>query len=303
MATAEAPAGAGSIVLTGATGQVGWELARALAPLGPVIPVGRCARGHGLDLADADGLRRVVRTLAPALIVNAAAYTAVDRAEDEPERAHAINATAPAILADEAERMGAGLIHYSTDYVFDGGRATAWTEADAPAPINTYGRTKRAGERAVLEAGDRGLVLRTSWVYGQRRHNFLRTMRRLASERDALQIVDDQIASPTWCRLIAETTACIVARLGPTGVAQRGRLFHLAAAGEVSWCGFARAIFAHMAEHEAAPVPAVEPIPTRDYPTPAPRPLYTRLDCTAIERAFGVRMTPWDEALALCLDG
>jgi dTDP-4-dehydrorhamnose reductase len=199
------------ILLTGPTGQVGWELRRSLAPLGVVTALDRTA----LDLTDADGLRRVVREVRPALIVNAAAYTAVDRAESEPDLAMAVNGLAPGILAEEGKRVGAALVHFSTDYVFDGRKAGAYVEDDAPAPVNVYGATKLAGERAMEAVGAPHLILRTSWVYGARGANFFLTMRRLARERPELRIVDDQTGAPTWCRMIAEATAQIIARERP----------------------------------------------------------------------------------------
>nr|WP_255210519.1 dTDP-4-dehydrorhamnose reductase [Methylogaea oryzae] len=197
-----------NILLTGKDGQVGWELQRALAPLGKVVAVGRDA----LDLADADGIRRVVRDVAPRLIVNAAAYTAVDKAESEPELAMAINGIAPGILAEEARRLGAGLIHYSTDYVFDGAKQGEYAEDDTPNPVSVYGQTKLAGERAVSSSGAEHLIFRTSWVYGLRGRNFLLTMLRLARERAELRVVADQVGAPTWSRMIAEATAIVVAR-------------------------------------------------------------------------------------------
>ena len=288
------------ILVTAPAGQVGWELRRTLAPLGEVVAAGRSGP-LALDLADPDRIRAVVREVRPDLVVNAAAYTAVDKAEEERDLAMAVNATAPGILAEEAARLGAPLIHYSTDYVFDGTKGTPYVEDDAPNPVNVYGESKLAGERAVQEAGGAAVILRTSWVYGLRGRNFLLTMRRLAAEKAQLNIVDDQIASPTWSRMIAETTAAAVARAGVGGLQERAGLYHLAAAGETSWCGFARRIFELMAEREGATVPAVQGLPTADYPTPAQRPLYTKLDCSRLERTWGVYLPEWEDALALCL--
>ena len=221
------------ILLTGRNGQVGWELERTLAPLGEVLAFDR----KGFDLAEPDEICHSLRELKPDIIVNAAAYTAVDRAEAESDMAMAINATAPGIMAEEARRLGALLVHYSTDYVFDGAKSAPYTEEDATGPVNTYGRSKLAGERAIWESGCRHLIFRTSWVYGTRGGNFLRTILRLAAERDELRVVDDQIGAPTWCRMIAEASSLALARPDvPVG------LYHLAGSGETSWFGFARAI-------------------------------------------------------------
>jgi dTDP-4-dehydrorhamnose reductase len=285
------------ILLTGANGQAGWELQRALAPLGEVIA---CDRSQ-LDLADPDTLRQRVRTIAPQAIVNAAAYTAVDRAESEPELARAVNAIAPGVLAEEAHLLGAVLVHYSTDYVFDGTKPEPYTESDAPNPLNAYGRTKLEGERAIGASGCRHLTLRTSWVYGTRGSNFLLTMLRLARERRQLRIVDDQVGAPTWCREIAEATATLLAQPALAAPGADG-LYHLTASGATSWFGFARAIFEskEMARLGITP-PLLEAIPTSAYPTPARRPANSRLDCGRLERRAGVRLAAWDAALARAL--
>jgi len=289
------------ILLTGATGQVGWELRRSLACLGEVIAPDR----GRMDLADAASVRRAVQALGPDLIVNPAAYTAVDRAESEPELARAINAVAPGVLAEEAARLGAVLVHYSTDYVFDGSKAGPYVEEDAPNPLNVYGQTKLAGEEAVRASGAAHLIFRTSWVYGLRGANFLLTMQRLMRERPELKIVDDQIGAPTWSRLIAEATAQVLARVfsppaarGPR-LAEPGGTYHLSCAGETSWYGFAAAI-AELGKLEA--VPRLTPIPSSGYPTPARRPANSRLNNDRLEAAFGLRLPDWREALQLCLD-
>jgi dTDP-4-dehydrorhamnose reductase len=269
------------ILLTGATGQVGWELRKTLAPLGEVKFFDR----FGLDLADIPSLVAAVRSLQPDIVVNAAAYTAVDKAESERDLAFAVNATAPRVLAEEAKRIGAMLVHYSTDYVFDGEKADSYVEDDATRPINVYGESKLAGERAILASGCRHLILRTSWVYGSRGKNFYITMRRLAKERAELKVVDDQIGAPTSSLAIARATAQLLPR-GAEG------LFHMTAGGETSWCGFARAIF------ERARIDTlVAPIRTADYPTPAARPRNSRLDCSKLRAAHGVSLAPWDESL------
>lgn len=289
------------ILLTGARGQVGWELRRTLSPLGEVVALDSSA----LNLADVDAVRRTVRELAPDVIVNPAAYTAVDKAEGDAERAHAVNAVAPGVLAEEAARRGALLVHYSTDYVFDGGGDAPWREDGACGPLNVYGATKLAGECAIAATGCRHLVFRTSWVYGTRGSNFLLTVRRLMRERPELKIVADQIGAPTWCRDLAEATALVLGQIvspanGFDAAAPWG-VYHMTNAGETSWHGFAEAIQA-LDEFDETWVPSrLVPIPSSDYPTPARRPLNSRLDNGKLERTFGVRLQDWRAALALCL--
>lgn len=282
------------ILLTGIGGQVGWELQRTLQPLGEVVACDR----QRLDLADPDRLRAAVREIQPALIVNPAAYTAVDKAESEPELAQTINDTAPGILAEEAKRLDALLIHYSTDYVFDGAKTTPYVEGDPTAPLGAYGRSKLAGEEAIRASGCRHLIFRTCWVYGARGHNFLRTMLRLARERDELRVVDDQHGAPTWSRMIAETTALALAR--HTG--QQG-IYHLAAADVTTWHGFATAIIAEASARgmldRATPV---RRITSADFPTPARRPANSRLDCSRLHADFGLQPPDWQTQLRLCLD-
>jgi len=297
------------ILLTGKNGQVGFELERRLARLGQVVAPGR----GEMDLSDPDAVRRTLREAKPDLIVNAAAYTAVDRAEAEPERALAVNGVAPGILAEEAKRLGAALIHYSTDYVFDGSKGAPYTEEDEPRPISAYGRTKLAGERAIEAVDIPHLILRTSWVYGARGSNFLLTILRLAKERDELAIVDDQIGAPTWSRAIAAATGTILEYLGwnqpafhDACAAKRGT-YNLTAAGQTSWHGFAAAILAHAASAppgtpfclEQAPV--LKPITTEQYPTPAQRPRYSVLSNAKLQRTFGVAMPDWKSSLADCM--
>jgi len=270
------------ILLTGGNGQVGWELQGALAPLGEVTALGRAE----LDLRDAGRMRDAVRTAKPDVVVNAAAYTAVDKAEAERDLAFAVNAVAPGILAEEAKRAGALLVHYSTDYVFDGTKGSPYTEADPTCPINVYGESKLAGEKAIQGSDCRFLILRTSWVYGPRGSNFMLTMLRLARERPELRVVDDQIGAPTSSLAIARATAQLL-RPGAGG------LYHLSAAGEVTWCGFARAILARAGI--ATPVRAIR---TEDYPTPARRPRNSRLDCSRLRRDFDVALAPWEDQLS-----
>lgn len=285
-----------NILLTGVKGQVGWELRRTLAPLGRVTAVDRAE----LDLADPDAIRAGVHALKPRVIVNPAAYTAVDRAESEAEQARAINAVAPAVLAEEAKRCGAILVHYSTDYVFDGSKPGPYLEDDPANPLNVYGATKWEGEEAIRASGVRHLILRTSWVYGTRGQNFLLTMQRLMRERAELKIVDDQIGAPTWSRLIAEATAQILAQcLSPARGADRPEpwgTYHLTCGGETAWYGFAQAI-AELGGFSTR----LLPIPSSDYPTPARRPANSRLDNGKLARNFGLRLPDWREALALCL--
>ncbi|MCP5277722.1 MAG: dTDP-4-dehydrorhamnose reductase [Thiobacillus sp.] len=291
------------ILLTGAQGQVGWELCRTLSSLGQVVAMDQ----KSMDLADPDAIRRVVAEVRPRAIVNPAAYTAVDKAESEPELARRVNAEAPGILAEEAAKSGALLVHYSTDYVFDGSGERPWQEGDAPGPINVYGATKLAGEQAIAASGCRHLIFRTSWVYGARGANFLLTMRRLMRERPELKIVDDQIGAPTWCRSLAEATAQVLAQLAsPLGGADKPEpwgVYNMTNDGETggytSWHGFAQAILD--LEGLETP-PRLVSIPSCDYPMPAPRPLNSRLDNGKLERVFGIRLPAWHQALKLCLD-
>jgi len=271
-------------LLTGPTGQVGWEVASRLAALGEVVALDRTA----LDLADGDAIRARVRELHPDVIVNAAAYTAVDRAESEPDRANAINATAPGVLAEEAKSLGALLVHYSTDYVFDGTKVAPYTEEDAPNPLSVYGHTKLAGERAIQASGCRHLILRTSWVYASRGHNFLLTMLKLGGERPELRVVDDQRGAPTWARDIAAATVTLLAK-PPNG------LFHLTAAGETTWHGLACEIM-----RLAGRTPVVHRTRTAEYPTAARRPANSVLDNVRV-RAAGIVMPGWEQSLAKCL--
>lgn len=278
------------ILVTGAQGQVGFELARLLPVHGDVIALDR----KGLDLADPDAIRATVRAIAPDLVVNAGAYTAVDLAEKERDAAFAINARAPEVLAEETRRAGALLIHYSTDYVFDGTARAPYRE-DAPvAPLNVYGASKLAGEQAIAAAGAHALTLRTSWVYGLRGRNFLVTIRRLASERPELRIVADQTGTPNWAVALARATAGLVA-LGLPALKDRAGLYHFSATGATTWHGFAQAIVG------SGPAPVVTPITTAEFPTPARRPAYGVLDTTLFRATFGFGLPAWPESLAACL--
>lgn len=290
-------------LLTGRTGQVGYELERSLQGLGEIVALDRAQ----MDLADLDQVREIIRRVRPDLIVNPAAYTAVDKAEHEEDLAMRINGEAPGVMAEEANRLGAAIIHYSTDYVFDGRKTGPYTEDDPTCPINAYGRSKLAGERTIQASGVPHLIFRTSWVYGARGKNFLLTVRRLAEERDELRIVDDQYGAPTWCRTIADTTAHIVASLcvGERGLGidhdlwlRKSGLYHLAAQGQTTWHGFAQAIVAHRSMYRK---PVVTPIKTQDYPLPAERPVNSGLSCERLMSMF-CRLPEWDRALGLCLE-
>ncbi|HEX4583517.1 MAG TPA: dTDP-4-dehydrorhamnose reductase [Burkholderiaceae bacterium] len=274
------------ILLTGGTGQVGWELQRCLARLGEVLAPDRSV----LDLGRPDTLAPLVRSVGPDLIVNAAAYTAVDRAESEGQACFAVNAESVAALAQEAARLGALLVHYSTDYVFDGAKRSAYVESDPTGPINAYGRSKLAGEREIARSGCRHLILRTGWVYAMRGRNFLLTMLRLARERPQLRVVDDQVGAPTWARDIAQATLIGLDR--PTPIEG---LYHVTAGGEASWFQFAGRIL-----KLAGLTTTLVPIPTSDYPTPAARPAYSVLDSGRFESAARVRIGIWDERLVAC---
>ncbi|MFC0400955.1 dTDP-4-dehydrorhamnose reductase [Paraburkholderia rhizosphaerae] len=291
-----------TILLTGASGQVGFELQQTLNALGRVIVPER----HSLDLANPDQIRRVVREVKPDLIVNPAAYTAVDKAEADSDAAMAVNGLAPGIFAEEAKRLSSVFVHYSTDYVFDGAKPSPYVEDDVCHPLGVYGATKLAGERAVEQVGGRYLVFRTSWVYGARGRNFLLTMLRLAKEHRELRVVTDQTGAPTWAVSIAQGTADILrnAFAGHRGDAdwweQHAAIYHMTCAGAVSWAEFASAIFdsARLAEP-----PVVIPITTEEYPTPAKRPRNSRLSNERLLRTFGVQLPDWRDALTRCMAG
>lgn len=285
-------------LLIGKIGQVGWELRRTLAPLAQVT----CVDYPEIDLTSGDSIRQWVRQIAPQVIINAAAYTAVDKAESEPELAMKINGVAPGILAEEARKTGALLVHYSTDYVFDGSKTEPYVETDAPNPLGCYGRSKLAGDRAVQAAGGAHLILRLCWVYGARGQNFMLTMMRLAREREKLRVVCDQFGCPTWSRMIAEATALALRQILAAGeFAAFTGIYHLAAADPTSWHGFAQSIIALMPA-EAKKCSSVEAITTQEYATPAKRPAYSVLGCDKLERTFGLRLPHWEESLRQVLD-
>jgi len=280
-----------TILLLGGTGQIGHELRQTLEPLGRVEAPGRDV----VDLSVPTSIRDAVQSSSPDLVVNAAAYTAVDEAEEERERAAALNAEAPRVLAEETRKAGGWLVHYSTDYVFDGTKSDPYDETDSPNPINEYGRTKWRGEQAIRDVSERFLILRTSWVYSDRRSNFLLSMLRLADENETLTVVDDQIGTPTWAGWVADATGTIVEKLlSADAPDSRSGLYHLAASGQTSWYGFARAIFAQFERTDVS----VEPISTDEYPTPARRPLYTALNSRLVCDTFDVAIPTWSEQLA-----
>ncbi|WP_110992213.1 dTDP-4-dehydrorhamnose reductase [Pseudomonas sichuanensis] len=284
------------VLVCGRNGQVAQALQGALAGLGEVHLLGR----EQLDLAHPQQLRAPLRELRPDLVINAAAYTAVDQAESEPQLAFAINAEAPRVLAEEAARLGVPLIHYSTDYVFDGSKAAPYDEDDAPHPLGVYGHSKLAGEQAIAAVGGEHLILRTSWVYSRHGRNFLLTMQRLLQERPQLKVVNDQVGAPTWAGTIAASTRALIERW-QQGQAGAWGTYHLTAQGETSWFGFAQAI-AERLKAQGLPCAELLPIASSEYPTPAQRPLNSRLDCSRLAREWQVTQPHWHQALIDCLN-
>lgn len=290
------------ILLFGKNGQVGWELQRSLAPLGEVIALATDSQDYCGDLGNSDGLMNTVRTIAPNVIVNAAAYTAVDKAESDAESAHKINALACDVLARAAKQCNAILVHYSTDYVFDGSGNHFWLETDSPAPLSVYGESKRAGELAIINSGCQHLIFRTSWVYAARGHNFAKTMLRLGAERDKLTVISDQIGAPTGADLLADVTAHAI-----RAIRQRPELsglYHLVAGGETSWHEYACFVldFARRAGVEIKVAQdAIEPIPTTAFPLPAPRPLNSRLNTDKLHTSFNLSLPHWQQGVTRML--
>lgn len=289
------------ILLLGKNGQVGWELQRSLAPLGKLIALDRSGE-NGLcgDLLDLEGLRNTVRQLQPDVIVNAAAYTAVDKAESEREQAQRVNAQVPQLLAEEMHRLGGWLLHYSTDYVFDGSGCTPWQETDPVAPLNYYGQSKLQGEQAIQASGCRHLIFRTSWVYGTHGSNFAKTMLRLARERKQLRVIDDQIGAPNGAELLADVSALALCSAIENPVL--AGIYHLAAAGEASWYDYARFVIEQArASGEMLAVNSIEAIPSSAYPTPARRPSNSRLDTRKLHERFALHLPHWQDGVSRVL--
>ncbi|MGO8837981.1 MAG: dTDP-4-dehydrorhamnose reductase [Limisphaerales bacterium] len=286
------------ILLIGKNGQVGWELHRTLAPLAEVVAVDY----PEINFTNVPALRQFVAATRPSVVVNAAAYTAVDKAETETELCRQVNAVAPGILAEEAKKLGALMVHYSTDYIFDGTKTWHYVETDAPNPLGAYGRSKLEGDLAVKASGADHLIFRLCWVYGARGQNFMLTMQRLAREREKLRVVADQFGCPTWSRMIAETTALALKQVlaGADRSAYNGE-YHLAAGGQASWHEFASRIIELMPEAERK-CRAVEKITTAEYPMPAKRPAYSVLDCGKLQKTFGLRLPNWETSLRQVLD-
>ena len=286
------------ILLIGKNGQVGWELRRTLAPLAEVVAVDY----PEINFTDTPALRRFVAATNPSVVVNAAAYTAVDKAETETELCRQVNALAPGVLAEAAKKAGALMVHYSTDYIFDGAKTSPYAETDAPNPLGAYGRSKLEGDRAVKASGADHLIFRLCWVYGARGQNFMLTMQRLARERETLRVVDDQFGCPTWSRMIAEATALVLKQVlaGADRSAYNGE-YHLAASGQTNWHEFASRIIEWMPEAERK-CRVVEKITTAEYPTPAKRPAYSVLDCGKLQKTFGLRLPNWEASLRQVLD-
>ena len=288
------------ILVTGKNGQVGYELQRTLMPLGSVVAVDR----QLMDLGNSDSIRRVIAQIKPDVIVNAAAYTAVDKAESDQQTAMQINGIASGVLAKEAQKLGALLIHYSTDYVYDGTKDGIYVETDSTNPVNYYGLSKLAGEQAIQASNVDYLILRTSWIYGARGKNFLLTMWRLMRERETLNVIDDQHGAPTWSRLIAEVTAHIVKQ----AIFERkvttftSGIYHLTSSGETTWYGFALKIAELTSEKYDLKIKKIEKIPTSQYPTVIKRPHNSRISTQALSERFSLTLRAWDEVLSLCLE-
>jgi len=296
-------AGTLNFLLFGCNGQVGGELQKTLSSLGNVVALDVDSTEHCGDFTKPDAIAETIRSIRPDVIVNAAAYTAVDKAESEPELAFLVNAQTPGILAQEAEKLGAWLIHYSTDYVFDGSGGEAWKETDAPNPLNVYGASKLQGERNIATTCSKYIILRTSWVYAAKGGNFAKTMLRLAQERESLSVVDDQIGAPTGARLLARLTADVI----PKAMQNPGLsgLYHAVAAGETSWYGYARFVIGGARQRGVAIKVSdenVRPVTSSQFPTPAKRPANSRLDTSKLEQAFGIKLPDWQTGVAEMLD-
>jgi dTDP-4-dehydrorhamnose reductase len=290
-----------NILLLGKYGQLGWELRRALAPAGHVIALDY----PEIDLLQEGNVRKIVRTYHPEVIINATAYTAVDKAESEPEIAMAINARAPGLLAEEALRLGALLIHYSTDYVFDGNKGSEYLESDSPNPLGVYGQSKLDGERFIQAVGGDTLILRTSWVYSLRRESFVTKVLQWSRQQPVLRLVSDQVSNPTWARMLAEATTLLLVKGGESWrewLGERRGLYHLAGSGYASRLEWAQAILRLDPKQAEQVVQQIQPALTADFPTPAQRPLFSALNCDLFPRTFGLSLPPWDDALALAME-
>ena len=285
------------ILLLGNTGQLGWELQRTLQPLGVVVALDY----PEINMADAASIRKTVQEHRPEVIVNATAYTAVDKAESEPELAEAINGTGPGVLAEEARKLKAVLVHYSTDYVFDGTKGAPYMETDLPHPLNVYGESKLAGEQAIQSVDGNYLIFRTAWVYSLRRDSFVSKVLGWARQNETLRIVDDQISNPTWARILAETTALILGK-GIGTIEERKGLYHLAGSGYASRLEWAKEILELDPHRQEQTVKEIFPALTTDFPTPAQRPLFSALDCSRFGHVFDLVLPPWQKALRLVLD-
>ena len=284
------------ILLLGRNGQLGWELARCLPPLGDVTAVDY----PEIDLAAPDSIRALIRQVAPAVIINATAYTAVDQAEQRSDLSYAINGTAPGILAEEARSLGAALIHYSTDYVFNGRKGSPYCETDNVDPLNVYGKSKLRGEQAVQAIGGAYLILRTAWVYSLRGDSFVRKVLQWARQGETLRIVEDQVSNPTWARMLAEATALLLAR-GLAPLREHSGMYHLAGSGHASRLDWASAILRLDPRGSEQTVKQVLPARTADFPTPAQRPLFSALNCLLFEKTFDIALPPWTTALDLAM--
>ncbi len=290
------------ILLFGKGGQVGWELQRSLAPLGEVVSLDFDSTNFCGDFGRPEALAKTVRAVRPDVIVNAAAHTAVDKAESEPELARTLNATAPGVLAREAAALGAWMVHYSTDYVFDGSGSTPWQETDSPAPLNVYGQTKLEGERLITQLCPRHLILRTSWVYAARGGNFAKTMLRLAKERDPLTVIDDQFGAPTGAELLADVTAHAIRHLHRHP--EDGGVYHVAAAGQTNWFLYAKEVLALAKSRGVATnmdADVIRPVPSSAFATAARRPHNSRLDTRKLQATFGLTLPPWQDGVARML--
>ncbi|HMS26950.1 MAG TPA: dTDP-4-dehydrorhamnose reductase [Burkholderiaceae bacterium] len=293
-----------TILLFGKSGQVGWELQRSLAPLGELIAVDFDSKDFCGDFANLAMLADTVRRVKPSIIVNAAAHTAVDKAESEPNLARTINALAPEVIAKEAQKLNAWMVHYSTDYVFDGSGENAWLETDQVSPLNVYGKTKWEGEQAITNNCNKHLIFRTSWVYAARGHNFAKTMLRLAKERDSLSVIDDQIGAPTGAELLADVTALALRQIQQTNGGDLAGLYHLVAGGHTSWHGFASFVINHAVKAGVSlqvQNNAIKKIATSEYTTPAKRPLNSRLNTDKVQTAFNITLPTWQTGVARML--